>query len=119
VTASNTTVPDPLLHWIAIAEHARDHHGASWASDEQACNAITGAFDSILPDSADYDHHTGTICPAEDHTDADLPRWGDTQLLSCMIAALATSPPDCDLETIYGTATFVAWRPPPPEQPAP
>jgi hypothetical protein len=123
VTTDSTTTPDPVLHWTAIAAHARDYHGASWATDEQACNAIVGAFDSILPNGSDYDHHDGAIRPAaaEDDTDvAVLPRWGDTQLLSCMIAALATNPPACALEVIYGTETFVAPRhqQPPGERPA-
>jgi hypothetical protein len=127
VTTDSTTAPDPLLHWTAIAEHARDHHGANWATSERAMHAIIGAFDSILPDGADYDHRDGAIRPADDDDEdegteaAALPRWGDTQLLSCMIAALATSPPACDLEAIYGTETFVAPRyqqPPPGERPA-
>lgn len=124
MTTDSTTAPDPVLHWTAIAEHARDHHGADWATDEQACGAIVGAFDAILPNGSDYDHRDGAIRPADDEEDTEaaaLPRWGDPQLLSCMIAALATSPPACDLEAIYGTETFVAPRyqqPPPGERPA-
>jgi hypothetical protein len=112
MTSPADIIRDPVLHWRAIAEHARRYHGATFASDDKACDEITGAFDSILPRGCDYNHHDGTIIPAEHRPDTPLPTWGDTQLLACMIAALATSPPQCALEVIYDTQTIVG--PPPP-----
>jgi hypothetical protein len=117
MTGQPSIINDPVLHWIAIAEHARDHHGARWATDEEAEDAITGAFDSILPKGCDYDHRDGAIHPDEDHPDATLPSW-DNQMLACMVAALAASLPACALEVIYDTQTIVGQPGPPPELPS-
>jgi hypothetical protein len=119
MTGQASIIKDPVLHWTAIAEHARRYHGASWATAEQACDAVTGAFDSILPKGCDYNYLDGCIHPDEDHPDAALPRWNDPELLGCMVAALATSPPACALEVIYDTQTIVGQPAPPPELPGP
>jgi hypothetical protein len=100
---------DPLLRWEAIAAHARDHHQFTWPSGEAAINAIIGAFDCIVPFRCDYDPGEGTITsPVLNAPPGAVPQWDDPQLLNCIIATLAASPPDCDLQAIYHETTYVA-----------
>jgi hypothetical protein len=117
MTGQASIINDPVLHWTAIAAHARDHHGARWATAQEAEDAIIGAFDSILPKDCDYDRRDGAIHPDEDHPDTPLPRW-DNQILACMIAALATNPPACAVEVIYNTQTIAGQAAAPPELPS-
>jgi hypothetical protein len=99
---------DPLLIWTAIAEHARQEHGARWASDAEAVTAIVGAFDAILPTACGYDLSSGTVAATGSPQAARMPGWADTQILACTVAALATAPRTCDLQALYLTENLVA-----------
>jgi hypothetical protein len=111
--ARHALASHPLLRWDAIAAHARDHHHAAWPDDTAARTAITGAFDAITPAGCDWDPAAGTITtPPLPAPPAWAPAWEDAQLLNCTIAALAASPPGCDLQDIYDEATYITGNPP-------
>jgi hypothetical protein len=116
MTSSDTTAPDPDLHWTVIADHARTQHGARWATDHDAITAIIGAFDGILP--AGYGYHPVTGIGHVPHLPAGQhPAWEDPDMLTCVIARLATGPDCCPLQTLAGTENLLAdWaeaHPPP------
>jgi hypothetical protein len=113
VTSNDATAPDPVLHWAAIAAHARREHGARWATDQEALHAVIGAFDSILPTDYGYRPLDGSIRPRTDVPAGRPPTWRDHQALGCAIATLAALPPPCDLEVIYRTENIVARVPRP------
>jgi hypothetical protein len=105
---------DPLLRWDAITAHARDHHHHTWPTDHDAITAITGAFDGIIPTSCWYTPEEGTISAPPPPAP---PPWSlartDPQALNCIIAVLAASPADCDLQDIYNEITFALPQPDP------
>jgi hypothetical protein len=109
MTARHIMADDPLLTWEAIAAHARDHHQHTWPDDKTAITAITGAFDAVIPSHCAYDPAAGTItAPALPEPPGQAPAWGDPQILNCTIAALAATPPDCDLQQIYDEDNMVS-----------
>ncbi len=99
---------DPILRWTSIAEHARAAHGARWANDTEAINAIIGAFDAILPTGCGYSPVTGVI--DADDSEAVPGRQGsnDPPMLACAVASLAVALPECDLEVLHQTETLAA-----------
>lgn len=111
MTVTQLAIPviaNPLLRWVAVAEHARAAHGARWASDEDAVRAVVGAFDGILPSACGYSPATGVIATCNSQAVAVLGGWGDVPRLACAVAALAASLPSCDLEALLGTRNLVA-----------
>jgi hypothetical protein len=115
VTTDDTSSSDPTLHWTAIAAHARAEHGAHWATDTDTLTAIIGAFDGILPDGYGYHAAHGASRPGAPA--GPLLAWRDPRMLGCAIAALATGPRACDLQSIYGTENIIIARTPPPASP--
>ena len=109
MTARHIMADDPLLTWEAIAAHARDHHQHTWPDDKAAITAITGAFDAVIPSDCAYDPYSGTItAPHLTAPPGQAPAWPDAQILNCTIAALAATPPDCDLQQIYNEDNMVS-----------
>jgi hypothetical protein len=117
VTTGNTTAPDPVLHWAAIAAHAWAEHGTRWATDTDAVTAIIAAFDAILPSNWGYNAADGSIRPRPGDPPGPLLAWRDPQMLGCTIATLAAHLSACDLQAIYGTETIIVARTPPPAGP--
>jgi hypothetical protein len=99
---------DPLLRADAITAHARDHHRFTWPAGQPAADIIADTIAAITPRDCTWDPDHATITsPPLAALPGCAPWWDDPQLLSCVIATLIATPPECDLQEIYDETDYI------------